>query len=385
MLYNSLYKYKMAVYARRLFGPRKRKYKMLAAVRNFVIAFLIAAVVFGLIAWFITGFIAENVIGIADTPVDTGGETSAAETTDPEDQPNMPQPPSRPDLEGDSFNILLIGTDYRPDDFIDYLENLKNGTFSNATLGMLQKPVRTQNADLMLLVTVNETQRKITFSLIPPNTRVTVNGSYRLLNTCYDRGGVDEIVDFANYLTAVPIDYYIKVNVTDAGTLLDMIGGVTLDIPTEIMNPYYNPDRTPENAPYSGITGDRDFETVVAIEPGEQLIDSTNLFALLHYRTAGASVGERMNLLLALARAVLEKSVSPEYIGRAAEIFSSAIRYTESNMTVADMTANLGLFTHFDEFELLTLSYPGTYSTLGSEECFIPNLTDAYTLYRTQR
>ena len=45
---------------------------MLAAVRNFVIAFLIAAAVFGLIAWFITIFIADNVIGIADTP-ETGG------------------------------------------------------------------------------------------------------------------------------------------------------------------------------------------------------------------------------------------------------------------------------------------------------------------------
>ena len=45
---------------------------MLAAVRNFVIVFIVAALVFGVIAYFITGFIADNIIGIAESPEDTG-------------------------------------------------------------------------------------------------------------------------------------------------------------------------------------------------------------------------------------------------------------------------------------------------------------------------
>ena len=359
---------------------------MLAAVRNFVISFLIAAAVFGLIAWFITVFIADNVIGIADSP-DTGGLGDIIYTPVEPDPPGgtTPSTPAYPDLKGESFNVLLIGTDYRPDDFIDYLEDFISGTASGATLGYLKKPIRTKNADLMILVTVREETRQITFTPIPANTRVSVNGSYRLLNTCYDKGGVDEIVDFVSYLTAVPIDYYIKANVTDAGTILDIIDGVEMNVPSDVINPYYNPDRTEENAMYSGITGDRDFETITAIEAGERHIDSSNLFALLHYRTERVVAGEREAVLVDLAKQTLKKAVSPDYIVNAPDLFSRVIKYTDSNMTVTDLTDNLDFFRHYDEFEVVTLNYPGTYSTLGDEACFIPSLTEAYAMFRSQR
>lgn len=359
---------------------------MLAAVRNFVIAFLIAAAVFGSIAWFITGFIAENVIGIAESPNDTG-DVGIIPSRPIEPQPGgtTPQPPMYDDLGGESFSVLLIGTDYRPDDFIDYLEDFSNGTYTQAGLGLLTKPIRTQNADLMVLVTVYEETRQITFTLIPANTRVSVNGSYKLLNTCYDKGGVSEIVDFVSYLTAVPIDYYIKTNITEAGNIIDIIDGVDINVPSDIINPYYNSKRTKENAIYSGITGDRDFETIVAIQSGDRHIDSSNLFALMHYRASNAPEGEREGVLISLARAMLEKAVSTEYISRAADLYSRASKYTESNMTVADLTANLDLFLHYGEFTVTTLTYPGTAATFGDAECFIPSLSEAYAMYRSYR
>ncbi len=359
---------------------------MLAAVRNFVIAFLIAAVVFGSIAWLITGFIAENVIGIAESPEDTG---ISEPSNNPTVAPPIITPPSQSDgedLEGSSFSVLLIGTDYRPDDFNDYIEDLSAaGIGAGVQLGLLEKPIRTKNADILLLVTVSEEKKQITFTLIPPNTRVSVNGSYYLLGTRYDKGGCDELVDFVSYLTAVPIDYYIKANVTDAGAIIDTIGGVDMSLPRDIINPYYNPDRTEENAPYSGITGERDFETEILIEGGSRHIDSTNLFGLLHYRTKGGTAEERTSVLATLARTTLEKAVSAEYLPRAAELFSSIVKYTETNMKVEDLTANLGLFSHYGEFTVTTLEYPGTGAMLGEVECFIPSLNEAYTMYRSYR
>ncbi len=358
---------------------------MLAAVRNFVIAFLIAAAVFGSIAWFITGFIAENVIGIAESPEDTGvagPETPPSVVVPPIG--NQPETPTYDDLDGSSFNILLIGTDYRPDDFNDYIEDLSNGKY-DVPLGFLEKPVRTQNADVLLLVTVSEETRQITFTLIPTNTRVSVNGAYYLLGTRYDKGGCDELVDFVSFLTAVPIDYYIKVNVTDAGSIIDVIGGVEMNVPRDVINPYYNPDMTKENAPYSGISGDRDFETEIMIEAGDCLIDSSNIFGLLHYRTNGGSAAERTSVLSILARKALEKAVGAEYLPRAAELFSTVVKYAETNMKVGDLTANLGILSHYSEFTVTTLEYPGTTSMLGTSECFIPSLNEAYAMYRSYR
>lgn len=364
---------------------------MLAAVRNFVVVFVVAAIIFGTIAYFITGFIAENIIGIADSPeesVDTAdivspgnSESANSPETDISDVTDTPDIVEYPDLEGESFNILLIGTDYRPDDFNDYIEDLGK-TKTDRTLGMLERPIRTKNADLMMLVCINEETRRITFTCIPASTRVSVNNSYTLLNTCYDKYGSETIVDFVNYLTAVPIDYYITVNVTDAGKLIDLIDGVDVNIPSDVYNPYYGLFKSSNAALSAGMTGTYDFDTKISIGSGYAHIDSSNIFPLLHYRTKSASAGEHESVLVDLARAALKKAVSSEYISNAAELFTRAVSYAETNMTLSDLTDNLGIFRAYSEFEIVTLTYPGTNSTLGDKDCFIPDTATAYQMFR---
>lgn len=359
---------------------------MLAAVRNFVIVFLISAAVFGSIAFIITGFISEQLVGIAEES-DTGGDDFVPVVPDiPVISPGGDPAPSYPDLDGESFTALLIGTDYRPDDFIDYAEDLSRGTFNNGTLGVLTRPIRRKCADLIMLVTVCEESRRIVFSVIPSDTEVKIGDNYRLLGECYDRYGTETIVDFVDYLTATPVDYYFRLNVTDAGYVLDVIDGVDIDVPADIINPYYNPDRTEENAPFSGIDGERDFDTYLSIEAGANHIDSSNLFALLHYRTeAPEALSTRGDTMLALARAALARVVSAEYIARAPELFADVVRYTETNMNADGLAEALGLLRHYDEFEVSVLTYPGSVSTLDGRECFIPNVNEAYSLFRAIR
>lgn len=350
---------------------------MLAAVRNFVVGFLIAALVFGTIAYFITDFLEENIIGIADSPEETTGDIADSGAVPPDtsadtDSPDGDSTPTFPDLEGESFNLLLIGTDYRPDYFDDYIEDFKK---SPATLGLLTTPIRTKNADLMMLISVREETRKITITCIPASTRVSVNGDYKLLGTVYDKYGTDAIVSFVNYLTATPIDYYISANVTEAGKILNLIDGVTVNVPTDIYNPYYNLSRDPDMDGY-------DLSTKIAIRAGSAEINSSNLFALLHYRTSSVTSGEHESVLSELARATLKKAVSEKYLSNAAELFERALAYTTTNMKVSDLTSNLGIFRAYDEFTVSTITYPGTYSTLNDEVCFIPDINAAYTTFR---
>ena len=55
---------------------------MLTAIRNFVIVFAISAVIFGVIGYAITGFIVDNVLGIANSPGDTGINTDTGTSDD---------------------------------------------------------------------------------------------------------------------------------------------------------------------------------------------------------------------------------------------------------------------------------------------------------------
>lgn len=366
---------------------------MLTAIRNFVIVFAISAVIFGVIGYAITGFIVDNVLSIANSPDETGISTDTdtsndSETTKTPDTDNIPK---YEDLEGRSFNILLIGTDYRPDDFNDYKEDFLNGTVGGGMIGMLKRKVRPKSADYMMLIRVNEEKREITFTEIPKNTRVTVYEKQCLLGPLYGDYGVESIVNFVNYLTSVTIDYYICVNVTDAASIINIIDGVTINVPVDILNPYYNQKINPEDEDYekklkvAGITGDRDFQTEIAIEAGENLINGDNIFALLHYRTKDGSYNEsqRNQVLLDLTKAVIEKAISKEYLNDASELFARAISYAETNMTFNDLISNIGIFKAYDEFTKKTLSYPGTTATVEGVNYFIPSVTEAYAIFRS--
>lgn len=366
---------------------------MLTAIRNFVIVFAISAVIFGVIGYAITGFIVDNVLSIANSPDETGISTDTdtsndSETTKTPDTDNIPK---YEDLEGRSLNILLIGTDYRPDDFNDYKEDFLNGTVGGGMIGMLKRKVRPKSADYMMLIRVNEEKREITFTEIPKNTRVTVYEKQCLLGPLYGDYGVESIVNFVNYLTSVTIDYYICVNVTDAASIINIIDGVTINVPVDILNPYYNPKINPEDEDYekklkvAGITGDRDFQTEIAIEAGENLINGDNIFALLHYRTKDGSYNEsqRNQVLLDLTKAVIEKAISKEYLNDASELFARAISYAETNMTFNDLISNIGIFKAYDEFTKKTLSYPGTTATVEGVNYFIPSVTEAYAIFRS--
>ena len=88
---------------------------MLSATKNFVLTFLIALIIFGLIAYMLVGLVLNNILG-----------GTVEETAPPEDTVVSPENegPGNIGIQfgngGESFNILLIGTDYRPSDFVNY-------------------------------------------------------------------------------------------------------------------------------------------------------------------------------------------------------------------------------------------------------------------------
>ena len=101
---------------------------MLSAFKNFGVTFLIAAVVFGVIAYFATGFVTNTVTDILDNEKsklneimqDPDAEEVPQETTDPDINPLDEQLP-----EGKSFNFLVLTTNDRCDLYDDYEPTLE--------------------------------------------------------------------------------------------------------------------------------------------------------------------------------------------------------------------------------------------------------------------
>ncbi|MBQ2117695.1 MAG: hypothetical protein II192_01415, partial [Clostridia bacterium] len=100
---------------------------MLPLVRNFLIAFVIAGLIFGPTAYLLTNVILDcvgpsfGVVTEKDKPPQGSPENTAPvfPETDPpstgDDDPDTPEPDG-----GDPFTMLIVGTDYQPDLLTDY-------------------------------------------------------------------------------------------------------------------------------------------------------------------------------------------------------------------------------------------------------------------------
>ena len=159
---------------------------MLSAAKNFAITFAASALIFGIIAYFVAGAV-EN--GITAAGNDTGlttesgtgdnadvnfvyvtdenGEAVTDENGFPVTEIKTDEPPADDDIKGNSFNMLLIGTDYQPAVLDDY-----DLTAYNENVSGFKVKERTINADTIILVRVDKEMKSFIFLPIPSNTQV---------------------------------------------------------------------------------------------------------------------------------------------------------------------------------------------------------------------
>ena len=91
---------------------------MLSALKNFGVTFLISALLFGVIAYFATLFVSNTVNSILDDESNELNDIISSEGSLPEETDAPADTPSEPEKdlpEGESFDFLLVTTDYRPD------------------------------------------------------------------------------------------------------------------------------------------------------------------------------------------------------------------------------------------------------------------------------
>ena len=121
----------------------------MSAVRNFIITLILSLLIFGLIAYGIVQF-ALGAFGLDGKGDESQGTDSITVEPDGSVTDSPDDPKTWDDVKGDSFTVLLIGTDHQPSVYKDYGKS--EGTDENG----FPKDPRTVGADTMILVRVNK-------------------------------------------------------------------------------------------------------------------------------------------------------------------------------------------------------------------------------------
>ncbi len=372
---------------------------MLSAFKNFFITFVVAALVFGTAAYFATQFLTETISGIFDA------ESSELDSllNPTEDKPQTPDNPQQTDvpgnlpeenpekvIQGDSFNMLFVVTDYQPDLFNDYppdadaLEALQAES-AEKNLGVLGVKYRRTRAAAVVLLRADKERREFTYTVFPAITRVTTSSGDHALSDLYDLYGLDYIINTVSGMTGLTVDYHMAVNVTELYEVVNAMGGFPLYLTKDV---YYNGVTSTSTKPSEELAN----TLPLLYRIGKNTIDGSGSIALIMCEdyTSTADFNDRNTLLVNILTAMLEKLTDlPEAEFTAFYDKICTEGWVKTTLPTKDLVAQIELiYAIKDEtFVKKTVDLPGRFIAATEEEAayFSPNLSSAVTTFKNYR
>ena len=351
---------------------KKRRQKMLTSVRNFVITFVIALLVFAPTAYVLSDLLIECVgpgFGIT-SPDQPAGDGSGEEDPGTAD--------TRPPVSTNrtSFNMLIVGTDYQPnvlndyhpDTFVNYplFENAAgldpNGSMSDYTL------YRSVNADVMLLIRADKTNRRFVYSYIPPEMLVMCGGVEMTLSEAYTTLGIDYLTEKVMAITGFSIDFYTVIDMAGVEALINSLDGLTVTVPCDMK--YSDPAQ----------------KLYIDIRSGAQKLSGAKCMDLLRYNGyAEGAAFDRATVTMSVLNTLAEKLASESVISKISSVYSITSKYATTNFGTSDLAEHTDLLTDYSDYKKINISYPGTYSIHNGRRIFVPNINKAILSYSEYR
>lgn len=213
------------------------------------------------------------------------------------------------------LNVLLLGTDARPG----------------------EKDART---DTMMLVSIDRETKKIAMVSIPRDTIVDIDGhGTNKINTANIFGGADLARQTVEKLLGLEIPYYVKTNFNGFKEIIDVLGGVNIDVEKRMYYPAEN----------------------INLKPGMQRLDGYNALGYVRFRhdaLGDISRSERQQkFLTALAKEMLR----PANIIKAPILVPKLMAAVETNLGVSDAILVAKAASSLDANNIMTATLPGVF------------------------
>lgn len=242
---------------------------------------------------------------------------------------------------------------------IGHDENTKKnlGEFKCLILGISTDQDNVNLTDTIMVASYNPNTQKATLLSIPRDTYTGKNSakatSYEKINALYSRKNrPDETLEAVNEITGLDIQYYVVVKTEALIKLVDVIGGVTFNVP---INMDY--DDTSQNLH-------------IHLKAGEQKLDGDKAEQLVRFRhnNNGTSYPEeygdndigRMRTQREFIMQVVKQTARPENIFKLGEILNVAKEYVITNINFDVAKDYIPYIVEFNTDNLLTATIPGT-------------------------
>ncbi|PZU94422.1 MAG: LytR family transcriptional regulator [Pseudanabaena sp.] len=204
-------------------------------------------------------------------------------------------------------------------------------------------------SDAMLLVRFDPNSQKVSVLSIPRDSRVDIQGIGKTkINFANYAGGVAlSAKTVSQVLGDIPIDRYIRFNVSGFGKVIDALGGVEVYVPKRMK---YQDDSQ---------------RLYINLNAGQQRLDGNKSIQYMRYRHDDLGDIGRVQRQQAFFRAFIDQQLKPELIGKFPEVLSILKDSIDTNLSVEEVLALAGYASKLDRKNIQMHMAPGRFSNAG--------------------
>lgn len=376
---------------------------MLSAFKNFGITFLIAAIIFGLVAFFVTSVITDTVDGILspggndlDNILNNHPSTSVPPTSSTPTSAPGTSTATEEEILGESFDMLIVVSDTEPGGLaypkdMDELQDLfESGKLVDNKLGVLSTTFKRSDAIAIILLRVDKENKSYSFTSLSSIMRVSTPAGDMLLGDLYTIYGLDFLKEKVSALTGVTVDKEVILGSSDISNIAAEFDGITFNVPVDI---YYNGEvygSTELLTEYENIkkTDKTAKKPELILEAGVQFLSADDIPALFLFRESSSStMSNKASMIVGCTKAYMSlvAKLEVEEMLEKFDIFVDNELIT-TNLTKNWIEDNSGIIAAYANFDHPTVAYPGTFKTLTDDFGTIvyvqPNITNALNIFK---
>lgn len=221
-------------------------------------------------------------------------------------------------------------------------DQLPNGRMNLLVLGVdARKGETVTRSDTIMFVSAEPRQKRVSILSIPRDTRVEIPGhGWDKINAATALGGPELAQKTVSQLLDVPIDYYVLTNFEGFKRLVDILGGVTIDVEQDM--------RHREGDGYA-----------IDLKKGVQRLDGEKALQYVRYR--GYAMGDitRTEKQQKFLKALAQELVRSRNITKLPKLVPQLRECVDTNMSLREMMRWAGVARKMDDVQMVAGTLPG--------------------------
>lgn len=198
-------------------------------------------------------------------------------------------------------------------------------------------------SDSIIMASIDPKTKQIALLSIPRDTRVNIpRHGFDKINSASVYGGPELSMRVVSDLLGVQIKYYVMTNFSGFKDIVDVLGGVTIDVE--------------QNMYHEDIT---DLDNQINLRRGLQRLDGDKALQYVRYRDYLQGDIDRTKhqqvFLMALAKEVLQPSTIPKL----PKLIPEINKYVKTNLSTSDMVKMAAAFKSIEDYNMVAQTLPG--------------------------